>query len=93
VDSGATYCIKAIGVDTERVGSRDDVPSAGISGQRDRRKSKLYDKNFDYVDDIGVCTPVSDSVRGDHVNIKIDMVDPVIKWWRSDHGLQSRSVG
>jgi len=93
VDDGATYRLKAIGVDTERVGSRVDVPSAGISSQRDRRKSKLYDKNFDYVDDICVGTPVRDSVRGDHVNIKIDMVDPVIEWWRSDHGLQSRSVG
>ena len=93
MDSGATYCIKAIGVDTERVGSRHDVPSAGISGQRDRRKSKLCDKHFDYVNDIGVCTPVRDSVCGDHVNVKIDMVDPVIEWWRSDHGLQSRSIG
>ena len=93
MDNGATYRIKAIGVDTERAGSRNDIPSACIGSQRNRRKSKLYDKHVDYVDDFGVCTPVSDSVCGDHVNVDFEMVDPVIEWWRSDNGLQSRSIG
>ena len=92
MDSGATYCINFVGVDTERVGSRNGVRGAGISGQRDWRKSKLYDKNFDYVNNIGVCTPVCDSVCGDHLNVDFDMVDPHFEWWRSDHGLQSRSI-
>ena len=70
---------------SERVGPRNGVRGAGISGQRDWRKSKLRDKNFDYVDNSGVGTPVCDSVFGDQVNVDFDMVDPVIEWWCSDH--------
>ena len=89
---GATYRLNFVGVNTERVGSRDDIPSAGISSQRDRRKSKLRDKHFDHIDNSGVGTPVCDSACSDHVNVDIDLVDPVIEWWRSDHGLQDRSI-
>lgn len=92
MDSGATYRLNFVGVNTERVGTRDDIPSAGISSQRDRRKSKLRDKHSDHVDNSGVGTPVCDSVCGDQVNVDFDMVDPVIKRWCSDHGLQSRSI-
>ena len=85
MDSGATYRLNFVGVDTERVGPRNGVRGAGISSQRDRRKSKLRDKHSDHVDNSGVGTPVSDSDFGDQVNVDFDMVDPVIEWWCSDH--------
>ena len=93
MDVGATCRLNFVGVNTERVGSWNDIPSASISSQHDRRKSKLRDKHSDYVDDSGVCTPVRDCVCSDQVNVDFDMVDPHIKWWRSDHGLQDRSIG
>ena len=85
MDYGATLCVKVVGVDTQRIGSRVDVPSAGIGSQRDRRKSKLRDKHSDHVDDIGVCTPVSDGVCSHRVNVDFEMVSPHFEWWRSDH--------
>ena len=85
MDSGATYGIDFRQPVTQRVGAWDDVPSAGIGSQRDRRKSKLRDKHSDYVDDIGVCAPVCDRVCSHSVIVDFEMVDPVIEWWCSDH--------
>ena len=85
MDCGASYRVDIGQSFSERVGTRDDIPSAGISSQRDRRKSKLRDKHSDHVDNSGVGTPVSDSDCSDQVNVDFDMVDPHFERWCSDH--------